>query len=124
MSMMSFSLRHRLHIMPVGWGFSSLHNIDYGNLIASIITDGGTYPTCYKHVVRKQSYLISELKDALDYSDLVVWIISHFDYDHISLVAQLLKITNKYADICIIPFTYSEQACREALALYEALITY
>ena len=122
--MASYALRQRLAIMPVGWGFSSLHTVDYGKSVAVVITDGGSLPKCYDYVAKRQRHLVCELKDALACSDLVAWIISHFDYDHISLVAQLLKVIDKSADICIMPFTYSEQACREALASYLAFVAY
>lgn len=118
------SLGQQLRIMPVGWGFSSLHMINYGKPIATVITDGGAHLGCYSEIVNKQSHLVSELRDALIYSDLVVWIPSHFDYDHVSLTAKLLETANKDADVCIMSFTYSEKACREALAMYIAEMMY
>lgn len=122
--MASHGLQQQLVIMPVGWGFSALHTIDYGDSVATVITDGGSLPTCYTHVVNMQRHLAYELDYTLKHSDLIIWIISHFDYDHISLVTQRLNAINKSANICILPFTYSEPICREALALYLALIAY
>ena len=109
-----------LQIMPVGWGFLSLHNTINHNESVAIITDGGTLLPCYRKVV--SSPLIHDVIRIFRSSNGLVWIISHFDYDHISLTAQLLNHTNTYADLCIIPFTYSVEACRDALALYLAFM--
>jgi len=113
---------HRLQVVPVGWGFLSLHTVELGGSVA-IVTDGGAVSPCYRELVRYPR-LIHNLAETIESSDLIIWIISHFDYDHISLMSQLLKYTDRYADVCIIPFTYSVKVCREALATYIALITH
>jgi len=110
----------RLEIIPVGWGFLSLHTIEQDKSV-TIITDGGAVPSCYREAA---ACFRDHLENVFKSSDLLIWIISHFDYDHISLTAQLLDDTNRQADLCIIPFTYSVEACREALVHYVALLTY
>lgn len=109
-----------LGIIPVGWGFLSLHTIEQSKSM-TIITDGGTAPSCYREAATR---FRAHLENVFKSSDHLIWIISHFDYDHISLTAQLLDYTGKYADVCVMPFTYSAKVCREALASYVALLTY
>jgi len=121
MSIYIYDPIQHLEIIPVGWGFLSLHTIKQGRFTTTIITDGGAVPSCYREAA---TCFLDHLENVFKSSDLLIWIISHFDYDHISLTAQLLDYTDKYADVCIIPFIYSEKACREALVLYMTLLTY
>ena len=115
---------HGLHIMPVGWGYSSLHIAYFDERESAIVTDGGALHRCLREVVQNQYHLVSVLGRTIKHSYPLVWIISHFDYDHISLTAQVLRQTSTYAEICIIPFTYSTRTCREVLSQYLAFMMY
>ena len=101
----------RLEILPVGWGFTSLHTIDYGWAKAVVITDGGTLAPCFNEIFYRQYHIIDRLNSIFKNTNYTAWIISHFDYDHVSLLAWLLRERDIYVDDCIIPFTYDLDAC-------------
>lgn len=107
----------RIVWFPVGWGMFGLledHSEDHTDIV---ITDGGSNSHCYHYAMESiRNTLHKYLKNGQNYK----WIISHFDYDHFSLVGELIKNNElNRPDECFVPATYS--TCKDTLVRYLAL---
>lgn len=102
---------------PVGWG--SLNVLFYqedSSYRPVIATDGGAIPSCLNHI---SSEVITLIKNVIYTHEPRIWVISHLDYDHVSIASQIFAETG--VDFCLLPYVYCEKACRETLALFLAL---
>lgn len=106
-------------ILPVGWG-SANALIVYSTPSKSlaVITDGGTQPKCYKYLC---SSVWEKFNRIIKKSFFRIWIASHFDYDHYSIVSSILSSSNLNMNICVLPYVYNVDECRYALALLDAI---
>lgn len=103
-------------IPPVGWGFMLIHEWRYWREQGVIVTDGGSVCPSYEvlHNLKYAPHISSRL------SEPWVWIISHLDYDHYSLVLALiekLKWWQKPSAI-ILPASYNLKECMKAAVMY------
>ncbi|MEB2835863.1 MAG: hypothetical protein GSR80_001007 [Desulfurococcales archaeon] len=106
-----------LILPPMGWGFMLIHNWrDQG---AMVVTDGGSYPSCYQGTIRILGGLLGyDWRPRGGWA----WILSHVDYDHYSIVTGLVRAGQwPTPSLVILPAVYDLQACREAVAEYHKL---
>lgn len=100
--------------LPVGWGSLNYLIINHDSHYKPIvITDGGSLRACLRDL--SLSLRMEILSDVILHKPRV-WIISHFDYDHFSLISHILDFVG--VDVCVVPYVYSISKCREALAVY------
>lgn len=98
-------------VVPVGHGYASITRADW----RIVTTDGGTDKTskvfgdAYKKLAR------------LLYCNQVDPIISHFDYDHVSLVSELAVNKLILFGNCYLPGSLSRRECTSAAARFMAL---
>lgn len=116
-----------LEIYPVGWGAANLLRAPFkwGDLL-TVFTDGGSQPTCFNYV---HPYVWNTYSDLLNKSSFKVWIVSHFDYDHFSIISSLLDNYSRQSrrinvDLCVLPYLYRVSECRKALMMELAIISY
>jgi len=108
---------HYLVLPPVGWGFMLVNCSESSR--TCVITDGGYLLSCRRKTLDTLGFLKPCVRH---FSGNWTWIISHIDYDHYSLVAELVKkgLLPKPGEV-VVPGVYSQQACRETLAEYHKL---
>ena len=100
-------------LFPMGWGFALFHKHDE----VLVVTDGGSHNNC-----------IHKSKQIFSHSNIFksphnwVWILSHFDYDHYSiLVSQVCKRFWNLPSTVILPAIYSLKECKQTLKMYYTL---
>jgi len=105
---------YRFVIPPVGWGFMLLHmwKNSYGKEKA-VVVDGGT--RCPMNIVLQNiSYIPPQLNTPW------AWIISHLDFDHYSIVLELVEKLRWWNEpsVIILPASYNLYECVEATVMY------
>lgn len=106
---------HEFIFVPVGWGYMSIHAFD-GEIVA--VTDGGSMPNCFRASERALRQVINEMS----INRCWTWFLSHLDYDHYSLILDLIMQRRWPAPrYVVLPASYSYNVCREAVAMHFAL---
>lgn len=106
-------------VYPVGWGAANALVVHVTpSKSFAVITDGGTQPICYKYLCPG---VWRGLNETLRDSFFRVWIVSHFDYDHYSIVSSILSSSSVNVDICVLPYVYRVHECRMAVAFLYAI---
>ncbi len=113
---------HIIEVLPVGWGSLILHSIKFDHCCRrtiNIVTDGGSTIGCFSHSLK--SLLRNGVVERLD-RDPWIWILSHLDYDHFSIVLKLIeeRLLHK-PEAVILPASYSKEPCQEALVRFLTL---
>ncbi|HDM23894.1 MAG TPA: hypothetical protein ENG22_03015 [Candidatus Bathyarchaeota archaeon] len=104
----------RFVVVPVGWGFMSIHE-NYSPSF-TVITDGGAIGCCYSNAFNTVLRIFHRRHSPW------IWILSHMDYDHFSIVANLVSDKGlPEPSAIILPASYSYSACKDTLIHYLAL---
>lgn len=105
-------------IVPVGHGFIGLMTM--GDTV--ILTDGGTMKRKHFFDIAYHNF-ITAMKTYGVKVDRTSWrwVISHLDYDHISLTSLYFDSMGLKVDECYLPGVLSISICREAVASFMAL---
>ncbi|MEB3816353.1 MAG: hypothetical protein LRS46_00200 [Desulfurococcales archaeon] len=108
-----------LELLPVGWGFAGIQFNECRR--CAVVIDGGSIPACMRAALQSVRFEVAYRMWPADGNWF--WVISHFDYDHYSIVATLLKEGIIKPPLAVfLPESLSSRYCREGLALLYATV--
>lgn len=108
----------RYSIVPVGHGFMSLMTMDD----TVVLTDGGTMKTRLSFRLAQHNFMTALKTQGVEVDKASwKWIISHIDYDHVSVASWYFDSMDLTVDECYLPGVLAISACREAVAYFMAL---
>ena len=102
---------HSINLVPVGWGFLGVHVYDGVFGCVRIVTDGGCIYSCFNHSL---GWIARFFRGFSSW----VWILSHLDYDHFSIVTSMVgRGFWSLPSAVLLPASYGYGVCRETFAL-------
>jgi len=108
---------YRFVIPPVGWGFMFLHMWKNSNRKEkAVVVDGGTL--CPLNIALQNiGDILPQLKAPW------AWIISHLDFDHYSIVLELVEKLRWWNEpsVIMLPASYNLDECMKATVMYVML---